>query len=247
MEHSILIGFGYRARSGKDEAARAIVAARYPQYDVRRYAFADVLKKEVNDAAEAAGGMLELFKQGGVMGNGNGGTWHPFVFWDEKKKIEVPVQYDADADMTDPLCPLGKQRELLQWWGTEFRRNQDLNYWVDKLQAVIEEEKPAIALITDVRFPNEVSWIKSSIDNCVVRVDRLGYASLTPNHVSEHALDWMDDSDWHYILQIPDGEIEELRRDAIVVFDLIIDSLTPPDLSDTARVENGKVVAPTVS
>lgn len=229
MRHTIVIGFGYRARSGKDTAIEAIIAARSDKFDVRAYSFAQALKKEVNAAAVEAGGMLELFKRGGIT---DGEHFIPFPNW---------VQYDVNPPMDDPLCPLGKQRTLLQFWGTEYRRKQDPNYWVDKLRDVIEEERPSIALISDLRFPNEVSWIKSSIDNCVVRVDRLGYKSTTPDHPSEHALDFMDDCDWHYILSVPDGEVLELQRDAVVCFDLIIESLTPPVL-DATYVENGTVV-----
>jgi hypothetical protein len=52
----------------------------------------------------------------------------------------------------------------------------------------------------------------------------------------------MDDGDWHYIIQVPDGDLEELQRDAVVVFDLIIQSLTPPDLNDVTHVEAGQVI-----
>jgi hypothetical protein len=229
MENTVVVGFGYKARSGKDESCKAILEARTPQFEIRKYAFADELKREINEAAEAAGGMLELFKQGCPYR----GSEVMFPSW---------VMYDPNPDMTDMLCPLGKQRLLQQWWGTEYRRAQDPNYWVNKLRDIIEAEKPAVALISDLRFPNEVSWIKSSIDNCVVRVDRLGYKSTTPDHPSEHALDFMDDGDWHYIIQVPDGDLEELQRDAVVVFDLIIQSLTPPDLNDVTHVEAGQVI-----
>lgn len=235
MQHTIVIGLGHKARNGKDEAASAIVAARGAQFDVRRYAFGDALKKEANETAVRAGGMLELFKQGGA--TDVDGTFTPFPDW---------VIYDTEAPMDDPKCPLGKQRTLLQWWGTEYRRNQDANYWVAKLEETLEREKPAIALVTDIRYPNEVSWVKSSRDNCVVRVDRLGYRSNVPEHESEHALDWMGDEDWHYILQVPDGDLPELQKDAVVVFDLIIQSLTPPDLSDVSTAENGIVKVATM-
>jgi hypothetical protein len=229
MENTVVVGFGYKARNGKDEAVKAIIAARAGQYDVRRYAFADVLKREVNEAAVAAGGMLELFKQGGV--------WEETEYRDGPgtKLVEFPswVQYDPDADMTDPLCPLGKQRTLLQWWGTEFRRARDNNYWVKKMDETLRTEKPRIALITDMRFPNEVSWVKQDpASGFVVRVDRLGYKTDVVQHVSEKALDFMGDEDWHYIIQVNDGDVEELKRDAVVVFDLIVELLTPPDLSD---------------
>lgn len=221
MAHnSVVVGFGYKARHGKDESVKAIIEARAGQYDVRRYAFGNALKREANEAAIAAGGMLELFKQGGVT---EGGTFTPFPEW---------VKYEPEPDMTDPLCPIGKQRTLLQWWGTEYRRNQDTNYWVNRLREQIEAEKPRIALIADMRFPNEVSWIKSDpATGFVCRVDRLGYDNKS-KHESEHALDFMAEEDWHFIIQVNDGDVDELKRDAVVVFDLIVQSLTPPDLSE---------------
>lgn len=226
---SVLVGFGYRARCGKDAAIASIIKARGGngpgKYDVRRYAFADELKREVNAAATAAGGMLNLFKQGGTYEVREGlSCFTPFPEW---------VQYDAHAEMSDPLCPMGKQRTLLQWWGTEYRRDADPNYWVAKLQATLETERPRVALIADCRFPNEISFVKSDpASGFVCRVDRLGYEGIGSKHQSETILDWMSDEDWHYILQVPDGQLEELQRDAVVLFDHIIESLTPPDLSE---------------
>jgi hypothetical protein len=240
MQHTVVVGFGYKARHGKDEAVKSIVAARAGQYDVRRYAFADVLKKEVNDAAVNAGGMLELFKQGGAAEALPEGreSFTPFPSW---------VMYDPEADMTDPLCPLGKQRTLLQWWGTEYRRNQEPNYWVKKLNDVLLAERPRIALISDMRFPNEVSWVKQDPSSgFVVRVDRLGYKSDL-KHESEHALDFMADEDWHYIIQVSDGDVEELKRDAVVVFDLIVEYLTPPDLSEIESFDPNRIVVEQVA
>jgi hypothetical protein len=226
VDKTVIIALGYKARHGKDEAVKSIVAARSGKYDVRRYAFADVLKEEVNAAAQAAGGMLELFKQGGVTeGEGLDKNFEPFPSW---------VIYDTDADMTDPLCPLGKQRTLLQWWGTEYRRDQDSYYWVKLLQKKLEEEKPTVALISDLRFPNEVSWVNAN-KGYVVRVDRIGYKPSVLGHQSEEQLNWMADEDWHYILQVADGDIEELKRDAVVIFDHVIENLTPPDLSEIER------------
>ncbi len=126
-----------------------------------------------------------------------------------------------------------KFRKLLQHWGTEYRREVDPNYWVAKLQATIERERPRIALIADCRFPNEISFIKSDpASGFVCRVDRLGYEGIGSSHSSETLLGWMADEDWHYILQVPDGQLEELQRDAVVLFDHIVDSLTPPDLTE---------------
>jgi len=116
--------------------------------------------------------------------------------------------------MTDPLCPYGKQRTLLQWWGTEFRRAQDPDYWVKKTMARISEENPEVALISDLRFPNEVEGIRAA-GGYVVRVDRVGYVSDVPEHVSEKALDGMSEMDWDYVIKAPDGGLQVLCEEAV--------------------------------
>lgn len=221
------IAFGYQMRSGKDQAVKFIIEERGAKYDVRRYGFADALKEEVNTAALAAGGMHELFVQlrkDGVSQQ-NGGS------------MSLPewVTYDPNPDMTDPFSPLGKQRKLLQWWGTEFRRLQDPYYWIKKLEERLEKEQPAIALIPDLHFMSEISWINSN-RGFTIRVDRLGY-ERTENtaHQSEEELSWLGEGDWHYIIQSQDGDLDELRRSATFVFDHIVELLTPPDLRDIEK------------
>jgi hypothetical protein len=118
---TIVISFGHKMRHGKDTAIAAIVANRADKYDVRRYAFANPLKQEVNEGAEKAGGMEQFITQ--LRSTHNLPEW---------------VTYDPNPDMSDPLCPLGKQRTLLQWWGTEYRRASDSYYWVKKLYRTIQ-------------------------------------------------------------------------------------------------------------
>jgi hypothetical protein len=214
---SVVIGFGYRARSGKDTAVAEIIKQRglialpdYKQqitdnefrYDIRRYAFADALKREVNAAAVEAGGMENLFKPNRRFALCKG-YYMDFPDW---------VQYDPNAPMDDPMCPLGKQRTLLQFWGAEYRRAQDLDYWVRQLAQTIELEKPQIALISDLRFENEMQFCKQYGE--AVRVDR---NSLPPaTHISETAL--QDSTDWSLILE-NNGTLEEFLEGAVVAFD----------------------------
>ena len=52
--------------------------------------------------------------------------------------------------------PTGEHvRRLLQWWGTDYRRAQDPNYWVKQLTL-----GPGKWTISDVRFENEVNKIR---------------------------------------------------------------------------------------
>lgn len=218
-----IIGFGHRSRSGKDTAAATIIKrfglpvchatqAKFVDgmdqgnlmqgtgivegIDVRRYAFADALKREVNAAAVAAGGMKNLI-EGGVPSYGMLPDW---------------VKFDPNAPMDDPLCPMGKQRTLLQWWGTEYRRNQDEDYWVKQLVYTVSCEMPEFALVTDFRFPNEAKALTYK-----VKVDR---NVLVNDHPSEHALD--DFAGWD--ATIPnDSTLEQFQERVLTTFQFIRD------------------------
>ena len=56
-------------------------------------------------------------------------------------------------------------REILQWWGTEFRRKTDDNYWINKLQNNLNITPPSnlfSVFVDDCRFKNEyTSLIKN--------------------------------------------------------------------------------------
>lgn len=209
---TLVIGIGHKSRHGKDTAAQAIIAQRANKYDVRRYAFADELKREVNEAAEAAGGMNELFTRMHLT-------------------LELPhgVQFEIGADMTDPFCPLGKHRALLQWWGTEYRRAQDPFYWVRKLALRIADDKPQFALISDMRFPNEAMWVKAN-EGYTVNVTRHGYrmSEGIEGHYSDVAL---DSYAYDYKITVGDSEegLSELRKDILTVFDMIAEINKVPD------------------
>jgi hypothetical protein len=92
-------------------------------------------------------------------------------------------------------------RSLLQWWGTEFRRGQDPDYWIKKMKAELVPfaeggpfEDEAV-IITDTRYMNEVEALKE-MGGLIVRIwapenvrkERLG-GELPPDHFSERALD----------------------------------------------------------
>lgn len=222
---SLVLGFGHRARHGKDTVAAEIIKRRNGNgpgwYDVRGYSFAKELKDEVNKNAMMAGGMIRLFDSiyraegsGYMQTNGN--------------LIQLPdwVQYEPQPDMSDPLCPYGKQRTLLQWWGTEYRRSVDPDYWVKRLAARLEADKPEIALLTDMRFPNEMSFVQEYGD--AIKVERRNpdgtlYAApgLVP-HPSEEALAHVPDYQWDAILT-NDGTLEELKDAGVLLFDKLME------------------------
>lgn len=99
-------------------------------------------------------------------------------------------------------------RRLLQWWGTEFRRGQDPDYWIKHAanrlarEVAFEAEvkdlfglRPEpVAVFTDVRFPNEADWIRSQGGKVVfvfatptVRAERLGISLAEVDALTMHA------------------------------------------------------------
>ena len=211
----LLVGFGSKARHGKDGCAAAIIdyldakrtLARVHGYGtqvppVKRHSFAAALKTEVANAITAAGGVERLLLSG---------------FYDEftymSHKFPEWVTADAEPDMSDPLLPMGKHSKMLQWWGTEFRREQcGANYWVREVHGQLIQ---GINLITDVRFPNEAEFVKD-MGGYTVNVTRLNkdgsiYAdpSRPADHASEIALDGYN---WDFRIIVKDGD-QALKAD----------------------------------
>lgn len=219
----LIIGFGNKARQGKDTAAEAVRdfydkknevirkftevdrAARKRGFNVRMpgvvevniIKFADALYQETNEYLEVGHNLgitpAELFKKG--VREVSGG---------EIVVTPVPEWAIPEPNPTFPKnAPLGKHPKLLQWWGTEYRRAQDPDYWVKKTFANIPKNVD-IVLITDVRFPNEADAVKQW-GGYTINVQRLRddgqpfYASDRPtDHISETALDGYN---WDYYIK----------------------------------------------
>lgn len=92
-------------------------------------------------------------------------------------------------------------RHVLQWWGTDYRRAQDPDYWVRygmeqmkvwlAVATRVAQDRLLIPTFTDVRFANEAEAIKAAGGIVLevrapdeVRAARLG-GKLPPAHASE--------------------------------------------------------------
>ena len=222
MIDSVIFGLGYKARSGKDTAVAEIIKQRGllspmatydplvhgERYDIRKYSFADALRREVETEARRAGGIQNLFKSNYCF------VRRPGCF------VNLPewVTYDPNGEVNEQY-PLGKQRTLCQWWGTEFRRELDDNYWVKRLAEQIELEKPQIALITDMRFPNEFDFVSEYGETILVQRDGLPEST----HASETALAGHSPEDWSIILE-NNGTLSEFLEGAVTCFDELLNN-----------------------
>ena len=97
---------------------------------------------------------------------------------DEDKNTDTP--YDMTA------------REFLQYFGTDVMRKIKDTVWVDYTIKLIQQEQSLLAIIPDVRFPNEVEAIHGAGGE-VIRLDRNVFNS---EHKCEQALD-PDRFDWN--------------------------------------------------
>lgn len=201
-----IIGLGHRMFSGKDTAIAAIIAA-FPHLDIRRYAFADALKLEVFDA------LADPFDP----------FWEFYRPPSRESTAGVSSLVSRGDPGRDKIAFINEHkpslRHMLQFYGTEYRRNQDPLYWVYQLSRRIHAEKPDWALIADMRFLNEFYWVKGE-SGITVNVQRVGAPPLQlanyPEHVSETALDF---APYDYLISAE--SVPKLQRSAIEFFRII--------------------------
>lgn len=90
-------------------------------------------------------------------------------------------------------------REFLQFFGTQVCRSIYDDCWIESCFRRIEAENPAIAIITDCRFPNEVKVCKDKGAK-VVKLLRDPFAHEENQHDSEALLRDMPDSEFDFVL-----------------------------------------------
>lgn len=99
-------------------------------------------------------------------------------------------------------------RRLLQWWGTEYRRAQDADYWTKAWGRKIERFNLAAVhvLVDDVRFMNELQVIRA-YGGLIVKIERPGFDGAN-NHASETSLDAYQG--WDRVLR-NNGTLDEFK------------------------------------
>jgi len=105
-------------------------------------------------------------------------------------------------------------REVIQFVGKDFLRRIYPNVWVDATIRKIEEDSPALAIICDCRFPNEVDGVQKSGG----RVIRLTKNEDSPDaHESETALD-KNNFDWNKFDKIIDNKSLTIGQQNEIVY-----------------------------
>lgn len=121
--------------------------------------------------------------------------------------------------------PIYGYTQILQWYGSDVVRAQEPDKWIKSIDEILTVAKPEIAIIQDVRFPNEAQYIKEKGGYMVnvVRLKEDGTQYLDegrdPSHISETALDNYEE--WDFVIQHKEGELHDLKKKSIGVLNAI--------------------------
>ena len=203
----MIIGFAGKAATGKTTAARHL--APLLDHNTLIVPMAMVLRDEVEAFLRQVGADEHVPLVYGCQED------KVRVFYvDEQKALEQCERWGHFAaehhDIQDrPGWTALTVRRILQWWGTEYRRAQDPDYWTKAWGRKIEQYDlgQTHILIDDVRFMNELNAIRDH-NGLIVKIERPGFNGAN-NHSSETSLD--DFREWDDIL-VNDGTLEQFGR-----------------------------------
>lgn len=160
-----LIAFAGPMASGKDTLAKEI--AKHIEKPVIFLSFGRALKDELNLLLSYLRQIHKTYRK-----NEREKLKHFIIsnFKINAETIDYLLDYTEPMFQSSPNFEINTDyktkeiRYLLQYWGTEIRRKQNPDYWVDPTEkdirnAINLEQFP---IITDVRFVNEMEYIKNN-------------------------------------------------------------------------------------
>ena len=202
----MIIGFAGKAATGKTTAAKHLATILKGSCEI--LPMAKVLRDEVEEF------LLEV-----------GADCHvSLLYGDQEDKVRI---FHVDETLARHCCPIWDHfiedhkeiqsepgqtavtvRRILQWWGTEYRRSADPDYWTKAWSRKIEQYDLSNTdiLVDDVRFMNELKMIKAH-GGLIVKIERPGFDGAN-NHASETSLDDFDA--WDAII-LNDGTLPEFK------------------------------------
>lgn len=114
--------------------------------------------------------------------------------------------------------PNSTDRRIQQHWG-QSKREIYLDYWTLKMDAIVLRAKPEVALITGIRFENELEWLRS-YGGYLIHVYRSGFDDPEPgtNDITER----FDGKGADITISVKDGQTKELADLAVCAFDTLM-------------------------
>lgn len=173
-----VLGLSGMKGSGKDSVYYEL-RNHYP--NVIRIAFGDGLKEDISQTFGID--LKEMHKDEDYKNTTMSGvTWGDLI-----DDFGLDVKLSGGESPYDMLT----LRELMQVYGTDIKRKENPNVWIDivkdKVEALkeVDWKNPVLIVITDVRFPNEIDLIRNELGGEVIYLKRRVEGDYHPEHESE--------------------------------------------------------------
>lgn len=180
IDNSIIIALTGLAGAGKDTVADTLVT----HAGFSKIAFADALRLEVAQA-------FCLWDRYGILSDRDGKEQpHPLLTMarcDNPEFVNCVAKIEEAWLNAEFLQRAYSPRRILQWWGTEFRRAQQANYWSTKVAlqvARMHDADQVRVVITDCRFSNEANAVRI-MGGEIWQVVRPGQPVVEHGHASQ--------------------------------------------------------------
>lgn len=154
MQQGIILAVSGKLGSGKDTIA-SLVMAEMDSRPITQVSFAGALRCEVNQ-------IIEIISQSQTLSSARVEVANSLLAENVVEVVEAlyPLVKDGVVSSSDQRHP--SVRLVLQLWGTEVRRTQNPDYWVDlalkKIRAAVENNTNVV--ITDARYENEIQALQ---------------------------------------------------------------------------------------
>lgn len=186
----LIIGLAGLQGTGKDTVANYLVR----EYGFIKFAFSDALYREVQEAYGLEDQSLLRDRATKEVPNERLCTYYCKEHGFRHLVSGLLSKGVPFAERTNPLETYLSPRQVLQWWGTDYRRAQDPDYWVlktgewlaDQRSRGYPEHRPQFFVECGTRFENERGWIKG-FEGQIWHIRRDGIADTT-GHVSAQPL-----------------------------------------------------------
>ncbi|MHB8367180.1 MAG: deoxynucleotide monophosphate kinase family protein [Acidithiobacillus sp.] len=151
----------------------------FAEHGFQRIAFADCLYEEVSAAFNVP---IEFLKNRDTREKPSARLSLGHCMDGEFAKVARLVNHRGNRPIGHSIIPYSP-RQILQWWGTDYRRAQRETYWIDKVRDRLLSDLGQDWVVTDVRFQNEANLVRE-LGGQLGLVIRPGVEPVA-NHVSE--------------------------------------------------------------
>lgn len=185
-----LVAFSGKAAAGKTTAALHAISI----FGGTRVSLGDAVKEEVGEFINSMGLPFERRHLYGSQSDREERLVVSVAEWTRSDYRPRRILNPYMTGLNDTTLSIS-YRQLLQIWGTEYRRAQSESYWCDKGREKIHATE-GLVFIDDIRFPDEAKMVHDE-GGILIRIERPGGSRIKESgHASEVSLDDYQEFNW---------------------------------------------------